>query len=135
MLVENSATAYGLLRQHWKLIPAVLMIVFVVELGNDYIGYDRPALSLATVGLLVSALSIFLAFRINEAYARWWEARILWGNFVSASRAFVRKVTTLIDVDSPDEPAMRSRAGSPISPSWSACSDSPGSSRRAHGPT
>ena len=103
MLVENSATVYSLLRQHWKLLPAVLMILIAVEVGNDYIGFDRPALSLATVGLLVSALSIFLAFRINEAYARWWEARILWGNFISASRAFARNVTTLIDVDPADE--------------------------------
>jgi putative membrane protein len=103
MLVENSATAHSLLRQHWKLLPAVLIILIVVEIGNDYIGFDRPALSLATVGLLISALSIFLAFRINEAYSRWWEARILWGNFIGASRAFARKVTTLIDVDSADE--------------------------------
>jgi len=103
MLVENSATAYSLLRQHWRLLPAVLLILIIVEIGNDYVGFDRPALSLATVGLLISALSIFLAFRINEAYARWWEARILWGNFISASRAFARKVTTLIDAGSADE--------------------------------
>ena len=102
MLVEHSATTLGLLRRHWKLIPAVLGILVLVELSNDYVGYDRPAFSIATVGLLISALSIFLAFRVNEAYSRWWEARILWGTLVNASRAFARKVVTLVGADTED---------------------------------
>ena len=103
MLVENTATGYSLLRRHWQLIPAVLAIVAVVEMANDYVRLDRPAFSLAAVGLLISALSIFLAFRVNEAYTRWWEARILWGNLITASRAFARRVLTLMYVDPADE--------------------------------
>jgi putative membrane protein len=41
-------------------------------------------------------LSISLVFRVNEAYARWWEARILWGQLVNASRGLARQATTLI---------------------------------------
>lgn len=37
-------------------------------------------------GLLGGALSLTLAFRVNNAYARWWEARLHWGLLVNHSR-------------------------------------------------
>lgn len=58
-----------------------------------------PGLPLTTMG---SAIGIFLAFRTNSAYERWWEARILWGGLVNASRTFARQVLTLIDCESAD---------------------------------
>lgn len=76
---------------------AILAIVFALEFFNDYIRWDRPAFSLAAVGLLVTSLSIFLVFRVNESFGRWWEARQLWGNLVNASRSFARQATTLIE--------------------------------------
>jgi putative membrane protein len=56
-----------------------------------------PGLPLTTMG---SAIGIFLAFRTNSAYERWWEARILWGGLVNYSRTFARQVLTLIDKES-----------------------------------
>lgn len=44
-----------------------------------------------------AALAIFLAFRNNAAYDRWWEGRKLWGGLVNASRTLGRQVITLID--------------------------------------
>jgi putative membrane protein len=85
----------------------VLGIVAVVEFANDHVRLDRPAFSLAAVGLLVTALSIFLAFRVNEDYARWWEARTLWGQLVNSSRSFARQATTLIVAKPGDEASQR----------------------------
>ena len=62
---------------------------------------------MAALGVITTALSIFLAFRVNEAYARWWEARILWGGIVNYSRTFARQVTTLIDSDDAEKFAWR----------------------------
>ncbi len=42
------------------------------------------------------ALSIFLGFRNNAAYERWWEGRKLWGALVNTSRTFARQALTLI---------------------------------------
>jgi ion channel-forming bestrophin family protein len=53
-----------------------------------------PTLPLSMIG---GALSIFLAFRNNSAYDRWWEARTLWGSLVNTSRTFGRQALTLID--------------------------------------
>lgn len=55
------------------------------------------ALNFTPIGILGSALAIFVAFRNNSAYGRWWEARKLWGGIVNSSRVFARLVITFTD--------------------------------------
>jgi len=105
MIIEHSTTGLWVLRDGWPRILGVILIVIAVEAINDYVRFDRPALSIAAVGLVVTAISIFLVFRVGEAYSRWWEARGLWGNIVNASRRFGRQVTTLIETPTDDEGA------------------------------
>lgn len=40
--------------------------------------------------LLGTALAFFVGFNNNQAYDRWWEARIIWGALVNDSRSFSR---------------------------------------------
>lgn len=54
---------------------------------------EFPALP---VTLLGSAVAVYLSFRNTTAYARWWEARTLWGAMVNASRTLAREALTLI---------------------------------------
>ena len=49
------------------------------------------------LGMMGGAISVFLAFRTNSAYDRWWEARILWGGLVNFSRTFARQVLTMFE--------------------------------------
>lgn len=44
-----------------------------------------------------TAIALFLGFMVNAAYARWWEARTLWGSIVNHSRNLAREATTLLD--------------------------------------
>lgn len=46
--------------------------------------------------ILGTVISLLLAFRSNQAYDRWWEARIVWGAIVNDSRSFARQVLTFI---------------------------------------
>jgi len=41
------------------------------------------------------AMALLLAFRINRAYERWWEARTLWGTLVNVSRNLAVKIREL----------------------------------------
>src|SRR5690349_21193206 len=77
----------------FDLAIAVLYAVF------DYTWLSLPSLPLAMIG---GALSVFLAFRNNSAYDRWWEARTLWGALVNTARTLARQVLTL--ADGRDEP-------------------------------
>jgi len=42
-------------------------------------------------------LAIFIAFRNNSAYGRWWEARQIWGGIVNSSRVLARLIITFTD--------------------------------------
>jgi putative membrane protein len=53
------------------------------------------------VATLSAALGVYLAFKNNNAYDRWWEARQIWGLLVNYSRAFGRQVLTLAMSDDP----------------------------------
>ena len=66
--------------------------------------WDKPAfldkidayLSISGTPLTVvgAALSIFIGFRNNTVYDRWWEGRNLWGALINQSRTFARQITT-----------------------------------------
>jgi len=47
--------------------------------------------------ILGTIISLLLAFRANQAYDRWWEARIVWGGIVNDSRSWSRQVVSYID--------------------------------------
>jgi putative membrane protein len=79
--------------------PLALLLLWdiVVTLTYVYLPHpwlDLPALPLSLMG---SALALFLGFRNNNAYNRWWEARTLWGAMVNTSRSYGRQVFHLID--------------------------------------
>lgn len=56
----------------------------------------RPVMNITPTPLSVigAALSIFIAFRTNTVYSRWWDARTLWGALTTHSRGFVRQLDT-----------------------------------------
>jgi putative membrane protein len=107
MLTEGSTTIFTFASSLRYRLLGVMAIVIAVEIANDYefFRFDRPVFSVSTVSLLVTALWIFLVFRVNEAYSRWWEARTLWGNIVNASRSFARRITTLVVAEPGNESA------------------------------
>ncbi len=41
------------------------------------------------------AMALIIAFRVNRAYERWWEARTLWGTLVNVSRNLAIKIREL----------------------------------------
>lgn len=54
-------------------------------------------LPFSVAGILGSALAIFIAFRNQSSYARWWEARTVWGNIINNSRIFARQIIANVD--------------------------------------
>ncbi|MFL9583495.1 bestrophin family protein [Stenotrophomonas sp. AB1(2024)] len=57
-------------------------------------GIER--VSVAPFTLLGLVLSIFLSFRNNACFDRWWEARKLWGQLIYESRSLARLCSTLL---------------------------------------
>jgi len=82
---------------HYVGRPLALLFCWDVVVTAGYLAtpykFDFPALPLSLIG---SAIAVFLAFRNTTAYARWWEARTLWGAMVNSSRNFARELKMLL---------------------------------------
>ncbi|MCX8048279.1 MAG: hypothetical protein N3A55_01285 [Methylohalobius sp.] len=97
MIVHHGTTLWRALKSDWPALVYFLALSLAVEFVYEYTPLAHTTtLPTLPMGVLITALSIFLAFQINQCYERWWEARQLWGQLVNASRSFGRQVTTLL---------------------------------------
>lgn len=80
-------------------VPVVVMLVWDVAVTWSYmhgwLGFDHLTIQYTLYG---TAVALFLGFMVNAAYARWWEARTLWGSITNHSRNLARESVTLLDV-------------------------------------
>lgn len=74
---------------------AALASLVVLTLKQGYL--RLPVTSPAPLSLLGIALSIFLGFRNNACYDRWWEGRKQWGALIIEVRAFAHAAIALLD--------------------------------------
>ena len=83
-------------RTRLRILAAVLFAALVTAAKKHWglEGFTLTALPFTLVGL---ALSIFLGFRNNAAYDRWWEARKLWGGIVNNTRTFARQADLYLE--------------------------------------
>lgn len=88
---------FSKVRTEFYLIIIYVIGFEVVDLSVDLAFLAIPISLPTTLG---TAISIILAFRVNQAYARWWEARKVWGEIVNESRTLVRQLLTLVRRDS-----------------------------------
>jgi putative membrane protein len=75
----------------WSTVLAVLVYALYVGAGV------KVFLPFSIAAILGSGLAIFVAFRNNSAYGRWWEARTLWGGIVNSSRVLARIIISFAD--------------------------------------
>ncbi|MEH0195443.1 bestrophin family protein [Caulobacter sp. CCNWLY153] len=85
-----------------SILPSIagrLAVLLLVSLGAVLTAQRYPAalerLSALPFTLIGLSLSIFMSFRNNACYDRWWEARKLWGGLIIAARSFARQTQGL----------------------------------------
>jgi putative membrane protein len=91
------------------LMPALLFMV-IYSIGCCYLILDYLKLheadfkpTIAMHSLLGIVLGLFLVFRTNTAYDRWWEGRRLWGGLVNSTRNFALKLGAYISKEDHEE--------------------------------
>jgi putative membrane protein len=100
---------------HGSILPQVaLRILLITLVACAVVAAERhwPELLSLNAGvapftLLGLALSIFLSFRNNACYDRWWEARRQWGKLLVEMRGLAR--TTVALLPGPEHEALRRR--------------------------
>ena len=80
----------------WRLIFVVGNAV-IITLLHEIFDAEGQWLSMTPFSLVGLALGIFLGFRNNTSYDRFWEGRKLWGGVVNTARTITRRILTLVD--------------------------------------
>ncbi|WCT14787.1 bestrophin family protein [Mucilaginibacter jinjuensis] len=110
LLKKNVPVSYvlGKIKVEMALLALYSTTVYVV---HTYYHIPLVSIPVAVPSILGTVISLLLAFRSNQAYNRWWEARTLWGAIVNDSRSFARQVLSFIDntYDDADKKAMKER--------------------------
>ena len=95
----------------WKRIGVVFLISLIVT--GMYLGrFGDPGVKIVKMleitttpfSLVGLAVSIYLGFRNNASYDRFWEGRKLWGRMVNVARTITRQILTMVDDESAHQP-------------------------------
>lgn len=80
-------------------IDIVLITAYAVVVGilDQYGFLDKISVPISVTAVFGTAVALLLGFRTNQAYERWWEARIIWGAIVNDSRTLIRQCVSFFD--------------------------------------
>lgn len=105
LLFKYRGTALPRMGGRFAFTTILAVVVTVVDLNVRFFHPDLTTIPFTLMGL---AIGIFLGFRNNTSYDRFWEARKLWGSLVNTSRSITRQILTLVN-----EPAASPTADAP----------------------
>ena len=93
MIVTATPRLSQILSEVWRPLLGLFVWDVVVTITYYVLPFHAPALPLTLFG---TALALFLGFRDNSAYQRWWESRGLWGLMINASRSLARMARNML---------------------------------------
>lgn len=98
MFVDFRGSIWGLIGWQWKAVLlftlSSLAVVLLERFMADHI--EHILLPVTPVAVVGGAIGIFVSFRTNSSYDRWWEGRKLWGRLINTSRHFTTQVLTYL---------------------------------------
>lgn len=103
MIVKDQPSSLHLFfAMQGSIIPSIftkVLLITAVSLAvllTDKFLIELPRISITAMGVFGIAMSLFLGFRNNAAYDRWWEGRSLWGIMIAESRNLARNTEIFI---------------------------------------
>lgn len=96
LLKKNIPWTYILGKIKWE-ITAVALYAIAFGLWHEDLNLHHITIPLSIPAIIGTIISLLLAFRSNQAYDRWWEARIVWGAIVNDSRTLIRQMQSFVN--------------------------------------
>lgn len=96
MIVGTNGSVFRLLWWQWRNTLLFLVGSGVVVVLHTLVGLDWLQLPTVPVAVIGGTIGIFVSFRTNSAYDRWWEGRKLWGRMINTSRHFTTQVMSYL---------------------------------------
>jgi len=97
MFVTYRGTVLGLIGWQWRLVLLYGGFATLVVLADHTLDPSWFEVGGLPLGVMGGAIGIFVSFRTNSCYDRWWEGRRLWGQLVNTSRHLATQVLTYVD--------------------------------------
>lgn len=92
MVITQNLSLGRILRNTWKTDLFIAATCTATYFLNQHLISGTIHLPAMIPTLLGTALAFFVGFNNNQAYDRWWEARIIWGALVNDSRTWTRNI-------------------------------------------
>lgn len=73
-------------------LTLVILFCFCFQMFHYFFETVAINIPIAIPTIIGTIISLLLAFKSNQAYDRWWEARIIWGSVVNDSRTLLRQI-------------------------------------------
>lgn len=108
-MVANRGSVLALLAWQWRNVALFLGAGVVVHYLHHIRGLSSLRLPTTPLAIIGAALGIFVSFRTNTAYDRWWEGRRLWGQLVNSSRLFCSQVLSYLPAGADGAPSALQR--------------------------
>lgn len=103
MYIRGGIKARHIFYDSWRFVLiASLWSSFIVSL-YEFFHLELLAIPILPVSTIGIAVSLYLGFKSSSSYARWWEARMIWGEIINKSRAWSNYVHNMIESDSAEE--------------------------------
>lgn len=96
MLVGPNLRVREVVHETWRPLAAFFVLDLLVTLAYVGLGWTWITPNAIPLPLLGTGLAVYLGLRNNTAYARWWEARTLWGAVVNQSRSLARSLSAMM---------------------------------------
>lgn len=93
----------------WPRILTVTVAAIIVTYVELYYNLQEYTLTTTPFTLIGVALGIFLGFRNNASYDKFWEGRKLWGALINTSRSLTRQACFVLDSSQDGEELQRFR--------------------------
>jgi putative membrane protein len=101
MIVSPSAKLWTLPVYVGRRLAILFAFDVAVVAAYVYLGWTWLAVPDIPLSIFGGVIGVLAGFRNASAYARWWEARTIWGGIVNSSRTFARQVLTMIGAPGP----------------------------------
>ena len=97
MIVKRNFSPVKVLSYVWVPLAYATAVAVALVVVRRSSGSSQLAVPFAPVGTLGAAVAIFVAFRNNASYGRWWEARTVWAGIHNNSRILARQLVASTD--------------------------------------
>src|SRR5215510_9125280 len=96
MIVAKKTTLRDLSGYVGRPLAALFALDVAIAAAYVFAGWKWLALPDVPLSIFGGVIGLIAGFRNASAYARWWEARTVWGAVVNNSRNFAREVLSMI---------------------------------------